>query len=99
MKIPRLLPKKIKKPQESNEDDDDLDVEKVDQTDGQENSETQTDPAQETGQKKADNQAILRLLGEGEKVGHSINKDQTGLTYFIQHFEISHTFILFLPFP
>ena len=41
MKIPRLLPKKIKKPQESNEDDDDLDVEKVDQTDGQENNLTE----------------------------------------------------------
>lgn len=69
MKIPKLLPRKLQKPvAESTEDDDDTEVEKVDQTDGPETSENQSENSQETGQKKADNQAILRLLGEGEKV-------------------------------
>lgn len=68
MKIPKLLPKKLQKPMpESNDDDDETEVEKVDQTDGQENTENQSEPVQETGQKK-DNQAILRLIGDGEKV-------------------------------
>lgn len=69
MKIPKLLPKKIQKPMpESNDDDDDGDGEKVDQTDAQENIDNQSETVQETTQKKGDNQAILRLLGEGEKV-------------------------------
>ena len=71
MKIPKLLPRKLTKPgSETTEDDDDNDGDKGDNNDQQETSEpteTQTD-AQDTSQKKGDNQAILRLLGEGEKV-------------------------------
>ncbi|KAH3872283.1 hypothetical protein DPMN_035498 [Dreissena polymorpha] len=76
MKIPKLLPKKLSdgsKPQESNDDDEDVDMERVDQSEGvnnTENPETQTEAVQETGQKKGDNQAILRQLGDGEKISH-----------------------------
>ena len=71
MKIPKLLPRKLTKPSssENNDDEDDPDSEKVDSSEPQEPTETQSENQQEPVQKRADNQAILRLLGEGEKVG------------------------------
>ena len=69
MKIPKLLPRKLTKPQsENNDDEDDQDLEKAEGTESQEPAETQSENQQETVQKRADNQAILRLVGEGEKV-------------------------------
>ena len=73
MKIPKLLPKKLTKPpSDNNEDEDEADNEKpdnADNTESQDQTETgQSENQQETVQKRADNQAILRLLGEGEKV-------------------------------
>ncbi|XP_052816149.1 WD repeat and FYVE domain-containing protein 3-like isoform X4 [Mya arenaria] len=74
MKIPKLLHKKAGgSQQESNDDDEDLDGEKGDQSDSQDVPDTTEAPAEttpDTAQKKADNQAILQLLGEGEKISH-----------------------------
>ena len=70
MKIPKLLPRKLLS-SDNNEDEDDADNEKPDNTESQDQTETQSENQQETVQKRADNQAILRLLGEGEKVGQS----------------------------
>ncbi|KAL4240237.1 WD repeat and FYVE domain-containing protein 3 [Mactra antiquata] len=73
MKIPKLLPKKLQKPvNDNNDDDDDTEGEKVDQSDTlQENTDNQSDnTGQDTGAQKKDNQAILRLIGDGEKIYH-----------------------------
>jgi len=70
MKIPKLLHKKTSNPSESNDDDDDVEVERGETIgEGEGTDPGQTEASQEAGQKKADNQAILQLLGEGEKVG------------------------------
>ena len=69
MKIPKLLPRKLTKPASENvEDDEDNEGEKGDVMENQESTENQTETTQDSGNKKGDNQAILRLLGEGEKV-------------------------------
>ncbi|KAL3875787.1 hypothetical protein ACJMK2_033704 [Sinanodonta woodiana] len=79
MKIPKLLPKKLNKPASVTENEDDGDdVLMSEQTEGEkpdfggESVETQIEASQE-GQitaKKTDNQAIVRLLGEEEKISH-----------------------------
>jgi len=96
MKIPKLLHKKTSNPSESNDDDDDVEVERGETIgEGEGTDPGQTEASQEAGQKKADNQAILQLLGEGEKVGKMDTFNKTEAAMFPMQAMLLEDFLFF----